>query len=162
VRFDRREVSVKKIRSFGVVAFKRSEQVRDVLARVQQWSNSRQVPVLYFPNHEEQIPPGGEAAADEQELLHRSEALVSIGGDGTFLAVAHLTKFTDKPVMGVNLGRRGFLTDVAVDNVESHLDRVHGGRYTTGKRMVLEARLVRDGAEVNVLRALNDIFVNRA
>ncbi|MBD3316133.1 MAG: NAD(+) kinase [Chitinivibrionales bacterium] len=153
---------MKKIKSFGVVAFKRSDQVRDALARVQLWANSRQVPVLFFPDHYEQVPAGGHATADENELLRHSDALISIGGDGTFLAVAHLTKLTDKPVMGVNLGRRGFLTDVAVDNMESHFDRMHTGRYKTGSRMVLEARLVREGTEVKVLRALNDIFVNRA
>jgi NAD+ kinase len=153
---------VRKIKSFGVVAFKRSDQVRDALARVQLWANSRNVPVLFYPDHEEQVPAGGHSASDEQELLQRSDALLSIGGDGTFLAVAHLTKFTDKPVMGINLGRRGFLTDVAVDSMETHLDRVHEGRYKTSKRMVLEARVLREGEEVKLLRALNDIFVNRA
>jgi NAD+ kinase len=49
----------------------------------------------------------------ECEFLQSSDAIVSVGGDGTFLSVAHMCRFTEKPIIGVNLGGLGFLTDIS-------------------------------------------------
>jgi NAD+ kinase len=73
-----------------------------------------------------------------------------------------LSKFSGKPVVGVNMGGLGFLTDVAVEEVEAALERIHRGDYATVSRMMLEAKVFRDGGEQRVFHALNDVFINRS
>ncbi len=100
-------------------------------------------------------------AADEAELLDKSEAIISVGGDGTFLSVAHLCRFTEKPIIGINLGDLGFLTDLGPEDLETNIDRIRNGDYKKISRMVLEASLYRDNNKICTFHALNDIFVNR-
>jgi NAD+ kinase len=152
---------VNAIGSFGVIGFKRSSHMDEVITRIQNWSEQRKVPVLFHQALKGRTPDGARFAHSEEELMSRSDALLSVGGDGTFLAVAHMSKFCKNPVVGVNLGRVGFLTDIGAEEVEEALDRIHQGDYRTTKRMVLRAVIYRGGKRLKELRALNDIFVNR-
>lgn len=152
---------MKPVNSFGVIAFTSSEEVREVLGRITAWCHAHEVGALFHPGLADMLPDQAEVAAREEELLSRSEALLSLGGDGTFLSVAHLCKFCGKPVVGVNLGGLGFLTDISAESLEENLLRIHRGDYHTISRMVLKASLIRDGAQTHSFHALNDIFVNR-
>ncbi|MBD3421228.1 MAG: NAD(+) kinase [Chitinivibrionales bacterium] len=149
------------IRSFGVISFKQTAAVADVLERIFTWSRKHEVHVLFHPVLKDIAPPKADVANDKHELLNKSRAVLSIGGDGTFLSVIHLCKFSSIPVIGVNMGDLGFLTDIGPERLEEHLSRLLKGEYALTSRMVLEARLVRDGKELHVFHALNDIFINR-
>jgi NAD+ kinase len=105
--------------------------------------------------------PDRTAAASECDLIDNSDALISLGGDGTFLSTVHMCRFSAKPVLGINTGGLGFLTDIGPENLETNLSRLRAGDYAVVHRMVLEATLRRKGAVVQTLHALNDIFVNR-
>lgn len=152
---------MRKINSFGIVAFKLNSETKRVFTRIFEWSRAHCITVLFHPGLREHIPAGAKAARSEKTLISRSEALVSVGGDGTFLAVAHLSKFTEKPVIGINLGSLGFLTDIGPEEIENDLLRIHKGKYSTISRMVIEAKLIRAGKTLRVMHALNDIYVNR-
>jgi NAD+ kinase len=152
---------MKPIASFGVIAFKQSPQVRVTIERIVRWSEAGRVPVFFHPLLSSQVPAGTAVCATEAELLSGSEALVSVGGDGTFLSAVHLSHFSGKPVIGVNMGGLGFLTDIGPEDLENSLTRLTKGDYSTFARMLLEARIVRDGGGIATMRALNDIFINR-
>ena len=94
-------------------------------------------------------------------FLDKSEAIVSVGGDGTFLSVAHMCRFTEKPIIGVNLGGLGFLTDVRPEELEETLLKIRNGNYNITSRMVLEAYILRNNEKIFNYHALNDIFINR-
>ena len=86
---------------------------------------------------------------------------MAIGGDGTMLFAAQLALARGVPLLGVNRGRLGFLTDVLPDEMLANVDDVLEGRYETDRRELLEAKLVHaDGAEL-AYRALNDVVVQR-
>jgi len=152
---------VKPILTFGVVSFKRTSRVRHVLDTIGQWSRESRATVCYHPYVAELAPDSSCVAADEKDFLCRSEALLTVGGDGTFLAAAHMCAGDPRPVIGINLGGLGFLTAIGPDEVAADLEKLRRGDYRTINRPFLSADLIRGGAKVRSLRALNDIYFNR-
>ncbi len=152
---------MKKINSFGIIAFKFSKQTRSILTKVQTWSRKKRIVVHFHPSLKKQLSPDASIARTEKDLIRKSDALVSVGGDGTFLTVAHMVKFTEKPVIGVNLGGLGFLADIDPETVEDNLFNIHKGKYLPISRMVLKAQLFRKKKIIHTFHALNDIFINR-
>ncbi len=87
---------------------------------------------------------------------------IAVGGDGTFLNVARALAGGPAPIIGINLGRRGFLTDVSVDEIHESLGSVLDGRYEIEKRTLIKAevRSPNIGGE-SISHALNDIVVHK-
>ena len=94
------------------------------------------------------------------ELPQRAGLLFSIGGDGTLLQSARLVAPYNVPLMGINRGRLGFLTDVLPQEMAACVDALLAGRCTADRRALLEARLVRPRGDV-ALAALNDVVLLR-
>jgi NAD+ kinase len=94
--------------------------------------------------------------------LKETDLVVTLGGDGTFLAGARLAAPRGIPILGVNLGRLGFLTELEAEQVEYGVARFTNGSYRIEERTILQVTLRR--AERNVVRAigLNEVVVNRA
>ncbi|MBD3392868.1 MAG: hypothetical protein GF418_12250 [Chitinivibrionales bacterium] len=153
---------MKRVNSLGIVSFKRTAETVDVLTRIHVWAQAHKIPILFHPSLKGLLPPKARIARSQRSLITNSQALVSVGGDGTFLAVAHLSSFSEKPVVGINLGSLGFLTDIGPEDVESALLKIHRGNYRIISRMVLQARLRRRRKTIRTFSAINDIFINRA
>lgn len=149
------------IKSFGVIAFKESQHVTETLERIHCWATHFSTPVFFHPFLKNQISSDIKIEESECEFLDKSDAIVSVGGDGTFLSVAHMCRFTEKPIVGVNLGGLGFLTDISPDDIELTLQKIIDGKYSTISRMVLEAILIRNSEQIRKFHALNDVFINR-
>jgi NAD+ kinase len=95
------------------------------------------------------------------ELARDADLIVAIGGDGTMLFAAHQAVGRDIPLLGINRGRLGFLTDVSPDEMIESFDAILQGRYETDSRNLLEATLMHADGSTAVHRALNDIVVQR-
>ncbi len=89
------------------------------------------------------------------------DMLVALGGDGTMLRAGHLAAPAQVPVLGVNLGRLGFLIEVERDEWPVAFDRVLAGDYWIERRMMLRASLNRAGKELTVWDVLNEVVVGR-
>jgi len=152
---------MKPIALFGIAAFKRTARVRRALAAISAWAESASARVCIHPQSAPLAPAGALVAQDEKQFLAASDALVSVGGDGTFLAVAHMCLSCPKPVVGVNLGGMGFLTGIGPEHIADELEKLRKGEYRTINRVFLRADLMRGGASARTLRALNDVFVTR-
>jgi NAD+ kinase len=105
--------------------------------------------------------PGDVERRSVGELARDADLIVAIGGDGTMLYAAQLAIGRDIPLLGINRGRLGFLTDVSPDDMLESFDTVLQGRYESDVRKLLEARLTRAGEPVVVRCALNDVVVQR-
>jgi NAD+ kinase len=107
------------------------------------------------------------AQAQDFDLLCReletTDVLLVLGGDGTLLRAARAVIQVDVPLLGVNLGKIGFLSKVEATELEPVLVKLATGDYTIDPRMALEARILKDGLEGDaaVHHALNDIVVAR-
>lgn len=87
------------------------------------------------------------------------DAAISLGGDGTLLGLAHYLAGTEKPILGINLGQLGFLTDVELDVLSEGIERLLAGQYMLEKRTMLEAVVFRHGEEIGRYIALNDVVI---
>ena len=106
------------------------------------------------------------AAAGDVEALIRdlptTDVLVVLGGDGTFLRAAQAVAEVDVPLLGVNLGKVGFLSKAEADELEPMLEKLASGQYTVGERMGLVGAILPAGRAAGAaFTALNDIVIAR-
>ncbi len=94
--------------------------------------------------------------------LNGTTLLITLGGDGTFLAGARLAAPRDIPLLGVNLGRLGFLTELDAEDIEAGLKRFFKGDYRIEERNVLQATLTRNKKNIARAIGLNEAVINRA
>lgn len=99
--------------------------------------------------------------ASYEEIGSRAELAVVIGGDGTMLNAARRLAEHQVPLVGVNLGRLGFLTDVARSDALQRLEEIVHGRFSEESRFMLDAEVLRSGERVFQTLALNDVVVNK-
>lgn len=90
-----------------------------------------------------------------------TDFIIVLGGDGTLIQAARDLINKDIPLLGVNIGTLGFLTDADMNSVYESLDRIMAGNYEIDKRMMLEGKVYRDGELIYHNMALNDIVINR-
>lgn len=105
--------------------------------------------------------PDGVERPPVEELGREADLIVAIGGDGTMLFAAQLAIGRGVPLLGINRGRLGFLTDVSPDEMIGTFDAVLEGRYETDSRQLLDARLTLADGRKAEYRALNDVVVQR-
>lgn len=98
---------------------------------------------------------------EDRELAQKAELVIVLGGDGTLIYTARLLAGRDVPILGVNLGSLGFMTEIPVDELFSTLDEVLAGRFKVDSRMKLTCRLVREGKVVLEDEVLNDVVINK-
>ncbi len=107
------------------------------------------------------FPPGSVERCAEKDFGARAELVIAIGGDGTLLYAARLVAGRPVPLLGVNRGRLGFLTDVSPNSMLEDVDAVLAGSYSQDHRSMLAARLEKPGAPAACALALNDVVVNK-
>jgi len=95
------------------------------------------------------------------ELSAEADVAVVLGGDGTLLGIARKLSPHRIPLIGINQGRLGFMTDIALDQMPEVLSAMLGGRYETDRRALLEAQILRAGSTIFQARAFNDVVVSR-
>ncbi len=98
----------------------------------------------------------------DEEVINCSDIIICLGGDGTFLRVARKVYKYDKPIMGINLGNLGFLTEVDKVDISRAVDMILEDKYTIQNRMMLEANILRKDNTIEEEIALNDIVVSGA
>jgi NAD+ kinase len=116
---------------------------------------------LVDPGVELAFRPDSVAACPEASFATRADLIIAIGGDGTLLYAARLVARQAVPLLGINRGRLGFLTDVSPRSMLEDVDTVLAGRYSEDRRSLLAARLERHGAAPVHALALNDVVVNK-
>jgi len=101
------------------------------------------------------------AAAAIDSIAANADVAIVLGGDGTLLAAARRLAAHDVPLVGINQGRLGFMTDIARADMLAAIERLLAGEFAADRRMLLDVRVVRNGAEVFATLALNDVVANK-
>jgi NAD+ kinase len=94
------------------------------------------------------------------ELIDESDLVISLGGDGTLLSAARSLAGKSTPLLGINLGRLGFLADVPISDVESYLADIIQGQYSKEKRFFVTAEVENINGQTQRNIALNDIILH--
>ncbi|MCX7923252.1 MAG: NAD(+)/NADH kinase [Clostridia bacterium] len=99
---------------------------------------------------------------DEEAVFESSDIIICLGGDGTFLRVARTAYKFDTPILGINLGSLGFLTEVEKNDIDKAVEYILQGKYSVEERIMLEGTVIRDDKVIEKEVALNDIVISRA
>ena len=143
------------IRTVGLVAKYEEPKAAEMVGWLVPWLKERKKRVLV----EKGLFKDGATPCTKKEMVKRADLIVVLGGDGTLLSVARLVERPKVPILGVNLGGLGFMTEVAVDELESVLERTLAGDFTVERRMTLEVRLESKRAKPKKFRVLNDAVI---
>ncbi len=143
----------------GIIANMNRPDADLVIRRIVEWAEKNGVTLSLCARMLEknvyQLPT---VSCDELPLL--SDIIVSLGGDGTLLSTARAVGDNGTPILGINLGSLGFLTQLTPTAVEDTLTQVLAKKYSIEKRMVAEV-VIEDGPDLDYPFALNDIVVDR-
>jgi len=143
-----------RIRTVGLVVKRDRPRAVRLARRMLGWLERRGLRVLV--DADAQLD--GARARSKDDLAREADLIVVLGGDGTLLSIARRAG-AGLPILGVNLGELGFLTEVVEDEAMPMLARVVAGRYELDRRITLAARLERKGRVIGRYRALNDVVI---
>jgi NAD+ kinase len=148
------------IKNIGIFAKKSHPDVKVIISRIIVFLQSRDINLLI---EKEFAPDSGEITITEKENIpQESDLIIVFGGDGTLLSVSRLDNVTDIPILAVNLGDLGFLTEIRVEEIEDMLGKILDSDYDIEKRMMFDVQLKRAGdGKVEKFTALNDVVVNK-
>ena len=138
-----------------------SHGIAEPLSHLAAFLSARGHRVLLDAATAEFTPLAGYPAASTSELAREAQLAVVVGGDGTMLSIARQFAPFDVPLIGINQGRLGFLTDIALSDMESVLDAMLSGNYVEETRTMLDASLARSLGGGERTMSLNDVVVNR-
>lgn len=142
----------------GLVLKRRAPHARDVARGLVGWLAEHEHRALAEPDDAAWL---GAIASDKSGMFARADAIVVLGGDGTLLATARLAGEREVPIVGVNLGGLGFLTEITSDELTDTVGRTLAGEATTDRRRMLRATVRRGSGESEVYQALNDAVLSR-
>ncbi|MBK8761475.1 MAG: NAD kinase [Sulfuritalea sp.] len=107
------------------------------------------------------VGSNGYAVANYEALGAGADLAIVLGGDGTMLNAARQLARFDVPLVGINQGRLGFMTDIALDAMEGSIEALLAGQFVPEQRVLLDAEVLRDGRREFATLALNDVVVNK-
>jgi NAD+ kinase len=152
---------VSRIRTCALAANFNDPRVVECAATLVPLLQARSLAVLAPEDAARGRPPAGVAVVSAERLLADTQLMIAIGGDGTLLHAARLVASRDIPLLGINRGRLGFLTDVLPQDMAPSIDALLAGDCVADRRPLLRARLIdAAGAERSEL-ALNDVVLLR-
>ncbi len=144
----------------GLVVHAQKEEARDLVPKIVRWLEDHRHTACLLA--EEAGSLGLDGCATDRESFAKVDLLVVLGGDGTVLHGIELAGLAGVPILGINLGYLGFLTEVGPDDVFDALDATLEGRCTLDERSTVRARVIRPGGvEEDLGQAINEFSVER-
>ncbi len=152
---------VQKFKRIGVIAKRGAAEIGDTLSSLRDYLKSRGIRIVTDSNCADLLPDVGVEIVDRDDVGGRCDLAIAIGGDGTMLNAARLLSNHDVPLLGINIGRLGFLADVSPDAIKETLDRILDGEFVEDRRFLLQSRVLRGGRSVMESDALNDVVIHK-
>jgi NAD+ kinase len=150
------------VRRIGVVAKPGAPEARDVILKLLEWLAARGLTAVLEKETAGLVSSATVASVGKPELPAQVDLVVVLGGDGTLLSMARAVGDLGVPLLGVNLGGLGFLTATTLDEMFPALTAVLDGRMVVDERMMLSARVVRNGQRLCEYVALNDVVITKS
>jgi len=144
----------------GIISKPNEPRAVELATRIAMWAAERGINLIVNDRIGQTLP--GASTASAREIATQADLLIVMGGDGTMIATARLVGGRGTPVLGVNLGTLGYLTEFTVEDTLPALEEVAHGDYKIDRRMMLDWRVLRDGELIGAGSALNDVVVNKS
>lgn len=145
------------IRVVGLVAKYEEPKAAEMASWLVPWLKEKGKRVLVEPG----MARVGGRSSSKKEMARKADLIVVLGGDGTLLSIARLVERPNVPILGVNLGGLGFITEVAIEELETVLARTLAGGFSVEKRMTLEIQLHSKRRKTKKFRVLNDAVITK-
>jgi NAD+ kinase len=156
-----RKSSSAKPKSVAIVSKPGKRELKSIVSELLSWLRKHQYQIVVDRETAPHAP--GIKIVDREQMSSRSlDFVVVLGGDGTLLAAARSVAKQGIPVLGVNLGSLGFLTEVRLEELYPTLEGIDAGRYNVETRSMVHCEVMRAGSRVAAYDALNDIVVGKA
>ena len=155
------------MKRIGIVVKQNKPDAAPIVRDLAEWFGRRQVEVFVEDEIEKLLRPSPSDdlprfnAVAKGDLPAHAEMIIILGGDGTLLSVARQVWNRGIPILGVNLGGLGFLTEVTLDELYRVLERVMQGDFKTDEREVLDVSVIRKGKKAAEFTILNDAVINK-
>ncbi len=144
----------------GLIGRLGSDAVAYSLKRLVAYLNTRNINVLLDSETGAVVPDTSVTRARREQLPSLCDLVIVVGGDGSLLGTARLMAGTDVPLLGINRGRLGFLTDISPDDIEVKVGEVLDGAYEAEERFLVQTTVRRHGKVVGQSLALNDVVLH--
>lgn len=147
----------------GIFANIQKPKVKETLRPFLDWLVDRKIELVMSQQlHDWLKIDGPKVEVVDLDVFPRvSDFVIAMGGDGTLLAAARLVGEWEKPLMGINLGGLGFLTEVYIEDLYPKMEKILAGEYSIEKRMVLKAHVVSRDQREREYFAMNDVVIDR-
>lgn len=143
--------------TIGIIVKPHSDVVKDTLEHLLEYLGSKSCTAVLDYSADGLLD---EAIVSREDLGDQCDLVITIGGDGTILNAARSLADKNVPLLGINIGRLGFLADVSPDEIDTVLDNVLSGNYLEEKRFLLKASVHRNSEVIFTADALNDVVVH--
>ncbi len=150
------------MKRIGILAKTDREDAARVIHQILDWCAERDVSVVLEKETAGLCSDRSTPSVLKPELPSQVDLLLVLGGDGTLLSMARLVGDLGVPILGVNLGGLGFLTALTVDELFPALEAVRREELVIEERMMLSARVVRQGERLSEYAALNDVVITKS
>ena len=144
----------------GVIAKpRRLEAGEEIIRSLKAWLEEKGVEV--FLDRDTAAMIHEDSSYQKSDIPSQVKMIIVLGGDGTLISVARLVEGLDIPILGVNVGGLGFLTEVTLEELYSLLERVLAGDYVIDRRILLNTHIHRQGERITQYSVVNDVVVNK-
>jgi NAD+ kinase len=153
------------MKRIGIIAKQNKPEAVTIVRNLIEWLQPKKIEVYIEEGMGTLFTPHPSATnlcfVEKKEIPSYAEVIIVLGGDGTLLSVARLVEDHDVPILGVNLGGLGFLTEITLEELYRVLERVVQGDFVTDERVVLNAAVIRRGERLAEFVVLNDAVINK-
>jgi NAD+ kinase len=146
------------IKKIGIICKHDNAEAWELAGKLKVWLDERSTETILDRGSASYL---GAQGVPKEDIPERADAIVVFGGDGTLLSVARLIGGKGTPIIGVNLGTLGFLTNVPVEQLYPTMEMVLLGQYKVQERVLLVVSIKREGKVISSHHVLNDMVINK-
>jgi NAD+ kinase len=148
-------------KTIGIIGKPSDPGIADTLNVLYQFLTHRRYSIVIDKQSADFISHKKIVACPIETLGQHCDVVIAVGGDGTFLSAARAIVNDGVPLIGVNLGRLGFLVDISPEHLSGKLDKMLQGQYRKEQRFLLRAKIIRNEQVIHEQTAVNEVVVHR-
>lgn len=147
------------MRAYGIITKRNKPEALVLTKTMIEWLEERGVRALV--DHEVAEKVGHPHHLERDAIPSQTDILIVLGGDGTLLSVVRLKGIESIPILGINLGGLGFLTETFKEEMFQVLEKIVTGDFKTDKRLMLKATIYQEDKQIGQTAVLNDVVINK-
>lgn len=148
-------------KKIGLIGKHGDPNVKETLHRLCDYLATKECEVIVEETTSRLLNGTPQPSLPEIDLPSRSDLVIVVGGDGTLLHAARVLANQNTPLLGINLGRLGFLVDISPDSMQPHLDRILNGHYEQETRFLLDVSMGDESSPEQAILAFNDVVLHK-